>query len=177
MSAHFGRFVAYYRVSIDKQGQSGLGLDAQHQAVMNYLNGGPWRLVEEFTEVDALLEIDAFHRERLIPVRRGRSRHVAEQFHIRFCFSDTATADAEREQGETISYGVLDPSAFKEDGGPSIAERIARGSGGKVWLRHADNTRVPSRGAMAGWDQMRSRLVGDGDGRPMIVTFSTCVDS
>src|SRR5262249_27868014 len=30
----------------------------------------------------------------------------------------------EREQGETISYGVLDPSAFKEDGGPSIAERI-----------------------------------------------------
>ena len=94
MSAHFGRFVAYYRVSTDKQGQSGLGLDAQHQAVMNYLNGGPWPLVEEFTEVDALLEIDAFHRERLIPVRRGRSRHVAKQFHIRFCFSDTATADA-----------------------------------------------------------------------------------
>jgi hypothetical protein len=44
---------------------------------------------------------------------------------------------------------LLDPSAFKEDGGPSIAERIARGSGGKVWFRHADNTRVPARGA--GW--------------------------
>jgi hypothetical protein len=83
----------------------------------------------------------------------------------------------EREQGETISYGVLDPSAFKEDGGPSIAERIGRGSGGKVWFRRADNTRVPLRGAMAGWDQMRSRLVGDGDGRPMIATFSSCVDS
>ena len=49
---------------------------------------------------------------------------------------------AEREQGESVAYGVLDPSAFKEDGGPSIAERIARGSGGKVWFRHADNTRV-----------------------------------
>ena len=81
---------------------------------------------------------------------------------------------AEREQGESIAYGVLDPSAFKEDGGPSIAERIARGSGGKVWFRHADNTRVPARGAMGGWDQVRSRLVGDGDGRPMIVTFATC---
>ena len=76
-----------------------------------------------------------------------------------------------------IAYGVLDPSAFKEDGGPSIAERIARGSGGKVWFRHADNTRVPARGAMGGWDQVRSRLVGDGDGRPMIVTFATCTDS
>jgi hypothetical protein len=72
---------------------------------------------------------------------------------------------------------VLDPSAFKEDGGPSMAERIARGSGGKVWFRHADNTRVPARGAMGGWDQMRSRLVGDGDGRPMMLTFSSCVDS
>jgi hypothetical protein len=35
---------------------------------------------------DALLEFDAFHRERRIPVYRGRSRHVAERFHIRFCF-------------------------------------------------------------------------------------------
>jgi hypothetical protein len=40
MSAHFARFVAYYRVSTDKQGQSGLGLEAQREAVMNYLNGG-----------------------------------------------------------------------------------------------------------------------------------------
>ena len=53
MTAHFGRFVAYYRVSTDKQGQSGLGLDAQRQAVMNYLNGGPWRLVDKFTEVES----------------------------------------------------------------------------------------------------------------------------
>ena len=72
---------------------------------------------------------------------------------------------------------MLDPSAFKEDGGPSIAERIGRGSGGKVWFRHADNTRVAQRGAMGGWDQLRARLIGDAEGRPMIVTFSTCVDS
>jgi hypothetical protein len=46
-----------------------------------------------------------------------------------------------------------------------------------VWFRHADNTRVPARGAIGGWDQVRSRLVGDGDGRPMIVTFATSTDS
>jgi hypothetical protein len=44
----------------------------------------------------AFLEFDAFHRERRIPVRRGRSRHEAEHFYIRFCFPDTAAADAFR---------------------------------------------------------------------------------
>ena len=39
------------------------------------------------------LEIDAFHRERRIPVRRGRSRYEVNPFYIRFCFPDTATAD------------------------------------------------------------------------------------
>ncbi len=32
------------------------------------------------------LEFDAFHRERGIPIRRGRGRHEVEQFHVRFCF-------------------------------------------------------------------------------------------
>jgi hypothetical protein len=82
-----------------------------------------------------------------------------------------------------LSYGVLDPSAFKEDGGPSIHERMSRGSGsnGKggfnINFRPADNARVPGRGAMGGWDQMRARFVGDADGNPMIVCFSTCIDS
>ncbi|XUM21045.1 phage terminase large subunit [Bradyrhizobium oligotrophicum S58] len=33
-------------------------------------------------------------------------------------------AERERDDRAKLSYGVLDPSAFKEDGGPSIAERI-----------------------------------------------------
>jgi DNA invertase Pin-like site-specific DNA recombinase len=53
MPAHFGRFVAYYRVSTDKQGRSGLGLEAQRDAVTNYLDGGPWTLVGEFTEIES----------------------------------------------------------------------------------------------------------------------------
>ena len=47
-----GRCIAYYRVSTPKQGRSGLGLDAQRAAVLAYLNGGQWDLVNEFTEVE-----------------------------------------------------------------------------------------------------------------------------
>src|SRR5882757_4143989 len=44
-------YITYYRVSTDRQGQSGLGLEAQRQAVMNYLNGG--EIIAEFTEVES----------------------------------------------------------------------------------------------------------------------------
>lgn len=75
--------------------------------------------------------------------------------------------------------GVFDPAAFSEDGGPSIAERVNMELIKKklVPFRPADNKRVPGRGAMGGWDQMRGRLIGDDDGLPMIAAFSTCVDS
>lgn len=48
-----GKFVAYYRVSTAKQGASGLGLQAQRDAVHAYLNGGSWQLVAELTEVES----------------------------------------------------------------------------------------------------------------------------
>lgn len=48
-----GRFVIYYRVSTEKQGKSGLGLEAQKVTVMNYLNGGNHEVVGEYTEVES----------------------------------------------------------------------------------------------------------------------------
>ena len=48
-----GKFIAYYRVSTDKQGKSGLGLEAQQEAVRSYLNGGNWQLVAEVVEVES----------------------------------------------------------------------------------------------------------------------------
>ena len=46
-------FVSYLRVSTQKQGQSGLGLEAQRKAVDDYLNGGDWTVIEEVVEIES----------------------------------------------------------------------------------------------------------------------------
>jgi DNA invertase Pin-like site-specific DNA recombinase len=51
--AHQGKFVAYYRVSTDKQGAQGYGIGAQRAAVKQRLDGGGWEIVREFTEVES----------------------------------------------------------------------------------------------------------------------------
>ena len=71
MTAHRGKFVAYYRVSTDRQGQSGLGLDAQQKAVLDYLNGGSWTLAGEFTEVEV-------RQARRSPTARRSARGLQE---------------------------------------------------------------------------------------------------
>jgi DNA invertase Pin-like site-specific DNA recombinase len=83
------RFVAYYRVSTDQQGKSGLGLDAQKKAVLDYLNGGSWELVAEHTEIESgknnerlaltkAIEACRRHKATLVIARLDRlSRNVA----------------------------------------------------------------------------------------------------
>jgi DNA invertase Pin-like site-specific DNA recombinase len=48
-----GKFISYLRVSTDKQGERGYGLDAQRKAVADYLNGGSWELLGEFVEIES----------------------------------------------------------------------------------------------------------------------------
>ena len=45
------KFVAYFRVSTQKQGRSGLGLDAQISSVLNYAKNG--EVIGEFTDVES----------------------------------------------------------------------------------------------------------------------------
>jgi hypothetical protein len=75
------------------------------------------------------------------------------------------------EAGDRISYGVIDPSAYSNQSGPSHAERMAMEG---VMFRKADNNRI------GGWDIVRDRLcgiegdsnVGYGVGIPMWYVFS-----
>lgn len=57
-----GKFIAYHRVSTQKQGASGLGLEAQQVAVSAYLNGGDWELIAEFQEVETGKGADALEK-------------------------------------------------------------------------------------------------------------------
>src|SRR3982751_276964 len=65
-----GRFVAYYRVSTDRQGRSGLGLDAQREAVQRYLDGGSWTLAAEVTEVESGKRTDRPELDRALGLCR-----------------------------------------------------------------------------------------------------------
>jgi DNA invertase Pin-like site-specific DNA recombinase len=67
-----GTFIAYYRVSTERQGRSGLGLDAQRKAVADYLNGGAWTLLEEFVEVESGKRSDRLELAKALKACRAR---------------------------------------------------------------------------------------------------------
>ena len=81
-------FVAYYRVSTDRQGRSGLGLEAQRSTVTAYISGRG-QILAEFTEIEsgrkvdrpqlqAALEMAAKRRATLVIARLDRlARNVA----------------------------------------------------------------------------------------------------
>ena len=46
------KFIAYFRVSTEKQGKSGLGLDAQQQSVANFVSNEN-QILESYTEVES----------------------------------------------------------------------------------------------------------------------------
>lgn len=94
---------------------------------------------------------------------------------LRLTAEEVATGIKRREASDPGQVlGVADPAIFSSDGGPSIAERMGRAG---VTFKPADNARVARLGALGGWDQVRQRLKGDAEGRPMMLIFATCVDA
>jgi DNA invertase Pin-like site-specific DNA recombinase len=84
-----GRVVAYYRVSTDRQGRSGLGLEAQRKAAADHLDGGAWEFLAEVTVVESgrrndrpelawALELCRRHKATLLIAKLDRlARNVA----------------------------------------------------------------------------------------------------
>jgi hypothetical protein len=111
-------------------------------------------------------ELSQFPRGALVCYRQWYGAESANKG-LKLRNEDIAKGILARER-EKVTFRVADPSIFKSDGGPSIAEQFARHG---VVYQPGDNKRP------AGWAQLRSRLQGNDDGKPMIFWFSTCTDS
>ncbi|HEV2364719.1 MAG TPA: terminase family protein [Caulobacteraceae bacterium] len=111
-------------------------------------------------------------RGAIVRYREWYGRSARHNEGLRLTAEEVARGILVRERGEKIAYGVADPSIFREDGGPSLAERMRML---RVDFHPADNTRVGKQGALSGWDAMRARIAGDGE-TPMLFVFSTCRD-
>ena len=69
-------FVAYYRVSTERQGRSGLGLDAQRQAVRLRLAARGGELVAEFKEVETGKGANALSKRPQLRAALDQARKV-----------------------------------------------------------------------------------------------------
>ena len=69
-----GRFISYLRVSTDRQGRSGLGEEAQREAVSRYLNGGSWTLLAEHVEVETGKGANALDRRPALKAALEQAR-------------------------------------------------------------------------------------------------------
>src|SRR5262245_33676973 len=108
-----GKFVCYYRVSTSRQGRSGLGLEAQRTAVASYLNGGSWKIINEFTELesgkrsdrpelDQALAAARLHRASLVVSKVDRlTRSVAFLSRLLEAGVDVRFADLPQIEGAT----------------------------------------------------------------------------
>jgi DNA invertase Pin-like site-specific DNA recombinase len=126
MASNSGKFVCYFRVSTSRQGKSGLGLDAQRQAVATYLNGGDWSIVAEFTEVesgknsdrpalDKALAAARLHRASLVVSKVDRlTRSVAFLSRLLEAGVDVRFADLPQIEGATGRFMLQQMVAVAE---------------------------------------------------------------
>jgi len=126
-----GRFVAYYRVSTDRQGRSGLGLEAQREAVRGYVAQRAGTVLDEFTEVEtgkrsdrpelaAALETCRRHKATLVIAKLDRlARNMAFVANLMEGRADFVAADMPHADKFTIHIFA----ALAEEEGRRISQR------------------------------------------------------
>lgn len=158
-----GKFVSYLRVSTQRQGKSGLGLEAQREAVSSYLNGGRWTLVAEIVEVESgkrgdrpelakALSMCRLRRATLLVAKLDRlARNVAfisalMESGVKFVAADLPQAN-ELTVHIMASMAEYEAKAISARTKAALAAAKARGTtlGGLRW----DITRVGARGRKA----------------------------
>lgn len=109
------KYVAYYRVSTQKQGNSGLGLDSQKTTVINFVNDD--EIIAEFTEVESgkkdkrvelqkAIEFAKMNNATLIIAKLDRlSRNVSFVFQLRDSNVDFICCDIP--DANTMTIGIF----------------------------------------------------------------------
>jgi DNA invertase Pin-like site-specific DNA recombinase len=126
-----GKFVTYIRVSTQKQGRSGLGLEAQQEAVWEYLNGGRHKIVGEFVEVESgkrndrpqlakALQLCRAHKAQLLVAKLDRlARNVA--FISKLMEADVKFVAIDLPEANNLTVHVM--AAMAEYEAKAISER------------------------------------------------------
>jgi DNA invertase Pin-like site-specific DNA recombinase len=156
-----GKFVSYLRVSTQKQGVSGLGLEAQREAVARYLNGGKWSLIKEVVEVESgkrndrpaiaeALRLCRLHRATLIIAKLDRlARNV--HFISNLMESDVEFVAVDFPQANRLTVHIL--AAVAEHEAAMISARTvaalaaAKARGAQLGGRRGDMARMEAMAA------------------------------
>jgi DNA invertase Pin-like site-specific DNA recombinase len=162
------RFVAYYRVSTDRQGRSGLGIEAQREAVKRFLDGtGGYPPVAEFVEtesgrkvkrvqLEAALDACRVHRATLIIAKLDRLARnqqflmglVDSGVDVLFCDLPSIPAGAAGRfmLQQMAAVAELEAGLISERTKAALAAKVARDG---QWDRKAKHHLVPGAGQAA----------------------------
>jgi len=155
------KFVSYTRVSTQKQGNSGLGLEAQRAAIFNYVNG-KGEVVKEFEEIESgkkgfdgrpqlQMAIDYCKKNKCALVIGKLDRlardvrfflEVIDTSKIKICFADLPEMNPNTAEGRMILTSM---ATFAEFEARKISERtkaalaVVKNRGVKLGVKGAEN--------------------------------------
>ncbi len=165
MAPHSGKFIAYLRVSTPRQGQSGLGIEAQREIINNHLNGGEWDVIAEYTETESGKRSDRHRRQlkaalqqckaenaTLIIARVDRlTRNLAFLTALLESGVQVIACDIPQMHSPAATKFVLQLMAnIAEYEGELISERTKKALAAKKARGHKLGTPTPEKGAKAG---------------------------
>jgi DNA invertase Pin-like site-specific DNA recombinase len=170
------KFIAYYRVSTDRQGRSGLGIEAQREAVRRFLDGtGGYPPVAEFVETESgrkvrrvelhnALAACRAHRATLVIAKLDRLARnqqflmglVDSGVDVRFCDLPEIPAGAAGRfmLQQMAAVAELEAGLISERTKAALAARVARDG---QWDRKAKHHLVPGAGQRAASAALRER--------------------
>jgi DNA invertase Pin-like site-specific DNA recombinase len=176
MPAKITKTVAYYRVSTDRQGRSGLGVDAQRETVRQFLNGtGGYPPIAEFVETETGRRADRpklaealttcrAHKATLVIAKLDRlARNQAFLMRLVDSGVDVLFCDLpEIPAGAVGRFMLQQMAAVAELEAGLISERTKAALRAKVardgqWDRKAKHHLVPGAGQAAASEAVRAR--------------------